>query len=581
MNINFSGLMGSASQQNTQQIPLDLKLNQIEVTSTIMASSIANSEIDLQNISSIADTYMMSEEAQKNMNLISGTAGNDTITSKLNQEDGSITINVNGQETTYTAEQALNGFKVELGDGNDSIDLSAIYNSTLINAGEGDNNITLGQGRNIVTAGDGNNTIKAEQAHRNNITTGNGNNKINVTGNTNAVTTGDGNDSVIVAGNDNKISTGAGTDIINARSEGNNHIDAGAGNDVITANGKKNNIYGGDGNDYIKVSAGDNYIEGGKGNDHITAGTENNVRTANGKKNDIYGGDGDDYIKVGDGDNYIEGGKGDDQITAGNGDNIIYGLSGNDTIKVGDGNNYIDGGKDNDNITVGKGKNTITGGLGDDTINAKDSSGKIFDDKNGGTINASENMKVNRYDSSECANLGSSVKIEGSDDFKERVESDLETFRATESGKKLLSELDKSKKTVTITKIDEQNGFAAPEDDSKSYPKTDGTKGEGTNTKIGFNPSFRDTKEGFLPADVLFHEGIHGYNNATGTKQPETQSQEDGSTVKKAERQAVGLSIDNGIEVTHPDGTKSANNPEGLTENAIRAELGIDKREIY
>ena len=63
--------------------------------------------------------------------------------------------------------------------------------------------------------------------------------------------------------------------------------------------------------------------------------------------------------------------------------------------------------------------------------------------------------------------------------------------------------------------------------------------------------------------------------------QPGQTQQENDSIVNSCERQAVGLSIDNGIEVTHPDGTKSANNPEGLTENAIRAELGIDKREIY
>ena len=536
--MNISGLMGNLNPQpSNQQIPLDYKLDQLEVSSTITAS-MTGKDINVQDIGNVTDNYMMSEEAQKNMNLISGTAGNDTITSSLNQEDGSITINVNGQETTYSKEQALNGFKVELGDGNDSIDLSAIYNSTLINAGEGDNNIALGHGRNLVTTGDGNNTIKADQAHRNSITTGNGNNKINVTGNTNAVTTGSGNDSVIVAGNNSKVNTGAGTDIINARSEENN-IEAGAGNDVITASGKKNDIYGGEGNDYIKVNDGDNYIEGGKGNDHITAG---------------------------------------------NGDNVIYGLDGKDTIKVGNGDNYIDGGKGDDNITVGTGKNIISGGLGDDTINAKDSSGKIFDDKNGGTINASENMKVNRYDSSETANLGNSVKIEGSDDFKERIESDLETFRATESGKKLLSEFDKSGHTVTIGKTDDQNGYEGPakkEDYDKQFVTPDGKRGEGADAKIQFNPSFRNKEKGFVPANVLFHEGVHAYNTTTGTMQPGMTKQENNFDTRSSERQAVGLSIDNGIEVTHSDGTKSANNPEGLTENAIRAELGIDKREIY
>ena len=63
--------------------------------------------------------------------------------------------------------------------------------------------------------------------------------------------------------------------------------------------------------------------------------------------------------------------------------------------------------------------------------------------------------------------------------------------------------------------------------------------------------------------------------------QPGKQDQEDGSNVNKLERQDVGLSVENGIPVEHPDGTVTTGNPDGLTENSIRKDLGLDKREIY
>ena len=538
--MNISGLSGLStllSQQPVQEqkIPLEHKLNQLEVGS--MMSQARFGGVDAQKTGQMLDNYMMSEEAQKQMNLISGTAENDVITSSLNQEDGSITININGEDHIYTAEQALNGFKVELGDGNDSVDLSAIYTSTLINAGEGDNEISLGSSRNLVTTGDGNNTITSKNAFRNSITTGNGNNHIDVTGNTNNINTGSGNDSIVTAGLNSKINSGDGMDLINTISDENN-IDAGAGNDVIISNGKKDKIYGGDGND---------------------------------------------IIRVGNGDSYIEGGKGDDKITAGNGNNIIYGLDGKDTIKVGNGNNYIDGGKGDDNITVGTGKNIVFGGLGDDTIDAQKSSGKVFDDNNGGTINASKNVDVKRYDSSTNENLGSSVKIAGTDDFSMRVESDLEALKATGSGQKLLTELDKSGHTVTIHQTDDNNGGQRPvksEDYSKQFVTPEGTRGEGTDVEIHYNPSFRGSEKN-TPLNILFHEGVHAYNGTTGTMQPDTQRQEDGSNDKKLERQAVGLDVKDGIEVEHPDGTVTTGNPEGLTENAIKSEIGLEKREIY
>ncbi len=648
--LGFSGISGinsnpiGSSTQSTPEIePKNLAEKLDKAEEKEREKELFKSITNKQSFGEVTDEIMMSDEAQEEMNYIGGTDGNDKIKASINKENGNIVINVNGQEKEYTPEEAANGFKIDSGNGNDDIDISAILNNFVIDAGEGDNNINLSQGRNVVTTGDGNNTITSNDAHRNKITTGNGNNNINITGDNsiNTINTGNGNDDISLKGTRASINTGNGNDKIAIEGEynnikagngnnemsingvwnnlytedgnnkvaiegKNNHINTGNGNNAIAVNGDNNFVKSGSGNDFISANGEQNRINSGSGNDFIfTNGKENNVNAedgndiilSNGKDDEIHGNEGNDIIIsgnetaslygdkgndtiiAGNGDNYIEGGIGNDNIISGNGNNIIYGVDGNDFIKAGNGNNYIDGGQGNDFINVGNGKNTIFGGKGFDFINARNSSGKVFDD-NYGMINASKNMDVKRYDSSNPSNLGKSINIEGSDDFKARVESDLEAFRATDCGKKLLTELDKSGKTVKIEETQKQNGYAIPNEGNKSLITPDGQRGEGTDVTIQFNPSFRSD---FVqkPINILFHEGVHAYNMTTGTMQPEYQRQEDGSNVKKAERQAVGLSIEDGIEVTHPDGTRGVNNPEELTENAIRAELGLEERTIY
>ncbi|MBR0519551.1 hypothetical protein IJJ97_07145 [bacterium] len=516
----------------------------------------------------VADNYIFSDEAQEEMIEINGTDGNDKI--KASVKNGKIIIDVNGQKQEYTSEEAQKGFKINSGDGNDNIDISAVLGNLLIDSGEGDNKINLGKGNNILKTGDGNNNIKAKNAQENIINTGNGNNSIDVKADKNTITTGSGNDSINVDGKDNIINSGAGNDNINTHGHKNN-VNAGEGDDIINSNGGRDKIHAGDGNDTITSEVGNAVIYGDDGEDTIKS---------KGSNNSIYGGNDNDNITVFDGNNYIESGKGDDNITAGDGNNVIYGLDGNDNIKAGNGDNYIDGGKDNDNITVGTGKNIVFGGLGEDNINAQKSSGKVFDD-NEGTINASNKMEVNTHDKNSVANLGKSVSIDGTDDFQMRIESDLEALKMLKTGQKWLSEMDNSGHTVTIQNTDDKNGYAEAHGTGYStFIKNNGERGAGADTTIAYNPSFKGPANG-VPLNVVFHEGVHAYNNATGTKQPGEQIREDGTSVNKREQQCVGLPIENGLVVTHPDGTKSADNPKELTENAIRAELGLEQRTRY
>ena len=516
----------------------------------------------------VEDDSIFSDEAKEEMIEINGTDGNDKIKASINK--GKITIDVNGKKQEYTEEDAKKGFKINSGAGNDNIDISAVLGNFLIDSGDGDNKINLGKGNNMLTTGDGKNTIKAKNAKENIITTGNGDNFIDVKADKNTITTGSGNDSITVNGKDSKINSGAGNDNITTHGYS-NYVNSGDGDDIIKSNAGRDEIHAGDGNDDITTDFGNVTIYGDNGDDIIKAKGANNL---------IYGGNDNDDITVYDENNYIEAGKGDDNITAGNGNNVIYGLDGNDYIKVGNGKNYIDGGKDDDNITTGNGNNIIFGGLGNDTINAKNSSGKIFDD-NEGNINAPK-MEVNTQDKNSVANLGKSVSVDGTEDFQMRVESDIESLKMLKTGQKLLSELDNSGHTVNIEQINDKNGYATPKGRGyATFIKDSGERGAGTDTTISYNPSFRGPANG-VPLDVLFHEGIHAYNNATGTKQSGTYIRpEDGIKLNKSEPQAVGLPIENGKIVTHPDGTVSDSNPKGLTENAIRAELGLEERTKY
>ena len=222
---------------------------------------IMNGGYDSQLLGEITDDIMLSEEAQEEMNQIKGTDGEDIIKGSLNKENGNIIINVNGQDYEYTPEEAAKGFKIDSGNGNDNVDISAIIGNFVIDAGEGDNNLNLSQGRNIVETGDGNNTITADNAHRTKITTGDGNNNINITeGQINTITTGSGKDNITTNGNNYS----------------NSKINSGAGNDNITVKDGKNTINGGDGNDKITAGDGKNTINGGNGNDEITVGNGNN-----------------------------------------------------------------------------------------------------------------------------------------------------------------------------------------------------------------------------------------------------------------------------------------------------------------
>ncbi len=102
-------------------------------------------------------------------------------------------------------------------------------------------------------------------------------------------------------------------------------------------------LNGGNGNDTLSASGGEDFVSGGNGNDIL------------------YGLDGHDYLW---------GGNGNDLIFGGAGNDVLYGENGNDVLNGGDGNDILVGGNGNDTLSGGAGADTFlfAKGGGNDTI---------------------------------------------------------------------------------------------------------------------------------------------------------------------------------------------------------------------
>ncbi|CAM5686448.1 MULTISPECIES: calcium-binding protein [Streptomyces] len=109
------------------------------------------------------------------------------------------------------------------------------------------------------------------------------------------------------------------------------YVSGDAGNDRLTV-GKEGLAWGGDGNDTINASGGDNIVQGGKG---------------------------DDVLHGGAGAQDLAGDEGKDTITGGTGDDVLYGNSGNDRLYGNSGNDRLYGGPGRDTLSGGPGRNVV------------------------------------------------------------------------------------------------------------------------------------------------------------------------------------------------------------------------------
>jgi Ca2+-binding RTX toxin-like protein len=209
--------------------------------------------------------------------LVTGTAGNDTIT--VNQSNGTVTVSVNGVTSTL---EGLSGLQVNSLGGDDNITLKGLKFGSHVDAGEGNDRADA----TLVTAA-----------------------AVSLFG-------GAGNDSLYGGNWADLLDGGLGADSIRG----------GAGNDTIVGGDGNDSLWGGSGNDWIEGGTGRDKLYGEAGNDTLTGGTGNDS---------LWGGDGDDLLYGSEGDDYLRGESGRDTLFGGPGDDDLNGGSGQDTLDWG------------------------------------------------------------------------------------------------------------------------------------------------------------------------------------------------------------------------------------------------------
>ena len=200
----------------------------------------------------------------------------------------------------------------------------------------------------------------------------------------------------------------------------------------------------------------------------------------------------------------------------------------------------------------------------------------MFGERGDGSAGAEQNVTV------EIKDLGTFIKVEGSDEFQQRVEADLDMLRSSPRGQEMLAALDRGH-------TDTEGGWGPWHHDGDSLtireyynpdrPDNSDASHSGGENVIGYNPHLdslsidasSDHVDG-PPSVVLYHEMAHVYDYMNDTLAPGTY-QEDHSTVNNLEREATGLPL--------ADGKIYPQHPYDLTENGLRDEMGAPHRESY
>ncbi|NQV25154.1 MAG: hypothetical protein HQ518_12390, partial [Rhodopirellula sp.] len=263
-----------------------------------------------------------------------------TINSVANPGDHAINV-ANAGGLTIIGDSGTNVFE--------SVTFANPSNSLILNAGNGNNTITVGaldaSFAAAVVAGTRSVTINGEG----------GDDNLNAVATNIALSIlgGDGADTLIGGGQNDTVDGGAGND----------DIEGGAGNDSLS---------GGADNDTVKGDAGTDSIDGGSGNDSILGGTEDDTLIGGTEDDTIFGEDGDDSISGGDGTDSLAGGAGNDTISGDDGGDSIDGGAGQDSLDGGGDADTVDGGADNDTVLGGSGTDIVSGGDGDDLVDGGD-----------------------------------------------------------------------------------------------------------------------------------------------------------------------------------------------------------------
>jgi Effector protein/RTX calcium-binding nonapeptide repeat (4 copies) len=412
---------------------------------------------------------------------------------------------------------------------------------------------------------------------------------------------------VIRVGNEVIVNTGTGNDEVEVR------IDEDTGEQIVVLNGTEYRypagqhltIRVGAGNDKVTVPAGTTVnltILGGEGDDTVSGGKGRERVLGLDGMDTIDSGEGDDRVSGGADRDYIDGYKGDDVLSGGEGDDTVYGLSGNDTISGGRGKDYLEGGTGDDVIDGGAGGDMISGGRDDDTLRGGAGGDKVYsgageDTTLGGTGNdtafaeeGDDTAGTERVVTVEITDVGDYIKIEGSPEFVERVQADMDMLRSSPNGAAMLGNLEQAHEDSKAIAADwpvlggiayQGDGLTITEyhgDNGKAHRNPDFWSG-GQHPSIEYAPRF-DTLENGPPVVVLYHEMAHVYDYVNDTYDDGTYDKPDNPDTPNAERVAAGLPIDHDDDPDTPDRI-DPDHPYEYSENGLREEMGAPHRPRY
>lgn len=349
----------------------------------------------------------------------------------------------------------------------------------------------------------------------------------------------------------------------------------GTGHDRIRSGAGADRLLGGTGDDRVESGAGADFISLGDGNDYGYSFTGDDVITGGAGRDVIYGGAGHDRLSGGEDDDYLEGGTGNDRL----GD-----VAGDDVLSGGRDDDALFGGAGEDVLIAGLGADSLDGGRGDDSVYGE----------------AGRDSAVNAPLDSVTIDPGAGndyVNISGDEEFRQRIEDDLDMLRSIPTGAEMLRSLDDVHEdtkaiaadwpilggiayggdTVTIDEYDENNGRA----------RYRGADWIALDLDITVNPRYPGGYDG-VPATVLYHELAHTWDYSHETRRDgnydgvdaidNDEIYEDG--VPNSERQAVGLPIDHDDDPDTPE-VIDPDHPLVYTENGLRDELGLARRDHY
>jgi hypothetical protein len=332
-------------------------------------------------------------------------------------------------------------------------------------------------------------------------------------------------------------------------------------------------------------------VRAGSGDDHITVAGSVGVTVLGGDGDDVlWGGDGHDRLYGGPGDDYLDGGDGDDLLSGGAGNDVVYGLGGDDLIDGGEGRDYLDGGDGADLVDGGPGGDVVSGGPGDDVLRGGSGDDRLYagagtDLVDGGPgtdvaylTPASRYTNVDVVHSVDAGEVDTWIKVRGTPRFVERVRADLRLLRASPVGQRMLAELDRLREASRPT----EDTLLIVEDDASSATWTAIDRPDGSSFSV-FTVAY-DTARGVSadrspPVIGLFHELAHVYDFANRTSASGVHDDPDDPSPND-ERTAVGLPIDHDGDPATPHRI-DPNHPYELSENALRDEMGLARRERY